>query len=170
MDTINAAKNYASGIVSDASNELKSYSDDKDVALRSAMEEYTDTQVSAKADKSYVDAVKDELNSNIDSSVAEEAAAREGKDSELEGLISSLGSQEQTDVHPLRSARCGLLLVTSDRGTSARSPLVFRRSRSNSASHTVSSLNVKRRPCDSRLCLVCFFLAFSYGVGIFKRK
>ena len=89
-NTIYGAKKYAKNVANNALNEAKAYTDVKDSAVR----DYVDgtkadleRQITAKADKAYVNAIKGEIETSIDSKVSEETLRAQNVESSLTNAI-----------------------------------------------------------------------------------
>ena len=89
-NTIYGAKKYAKNIANNALNEAKAYTDVKDSAVRDYVDETKsdlERQITAKADKAYVNAVKTEIESSIDSKISEETLRAQNVESSLANAI-----------------------------------------------------------------------------------
>lgn len=89
-NTIYGAKKYAKNVASNALNEAKAYTDVKDSAVRDYVDETKsdlERQITAKADKAYVNAVKTEIESSIDSKISEETLRAQNVESSLANAI-----------------------------------------------------------------------------------
>lgn len=89
-NTIYGAKKYAKNVANNALNEAKAYTDVKDSAVRDYVDETKsdlERQITAKADKAYVNAVKTEIESSIDSKISEETLRAQNVESSLANAI-----------------------------------------------------------------------------------
>ena len=89
-NTIYGAKKYAKNVANNALNEAKAYTDVKDSAVRDYVDETKsdlERQITAKADKAYVNAVKTEIESSIDSKISEETLRAQNVESSLTNAI-----------------------------------------------------------------------------------
>jgi uncharacterized protein YoxC len=86
-NTIYGAKKYAKNVANNALNEAKGYTDVKDSAVRDYVDETKadlERQITAKADKAYVNAIKGEIVTTIDDKVNEEKNRAQGIETSLE--------------------------------------------------------------------------------------
>lgn len=89
-NTIYGAKKYADKVASSALNQSKAYTDVKDSAVRDYVDETKadlERQVTAKADKNYVNAVKAEIVASVDSKITDEKNRAETVEGALENAI-----------------------------------------------------------------------------------
>ena len=92
-NTIYGAKKYADKVSNQALNSSKIYTDDKNRETRDYVDETKanlERQITAKADKSYVDAVKDEIQISVD----EKVLAEKNRAQEVEAALNSAIRQE----------------------------------------------------------------------------
>lgn len=85
-NTIYGAKKYARNVANNALNDSKTYTDTKCGSLRDYVDEtYSDIerQITAKADKSYVDAIKSEIETSLDDKVNAERLRAETVESDI---------------------------------------------------------------------------------------
>jgi DNA repair exonuclease SbcCD ATPase subunit len=88
--TIYGAKKYADKVASNALAEAKAYTDIKDSSVRDYIDETRadfERQISGKADKAYVNAIKEEIEIEVDDKINAEKNRAMGVEASLEGAI-----------------------------------------------------------------------------------
>jgi len=89
-NTIYGAKKYADKVATNALNEANAYTDVKDSAVRDYIDETKadlERQITAKADKSYVNAVKAEIEATIDDRINDETTRAQGVEASIETTL-----------------------------------------------------------------------------------
>ena len=89
-NTIYGAKKYADKVAATALSSAKAYTDVKDSSVRDYVDETKadlERQITAKADKAYVNSVKDEINASVDSKIATERLRAVAVEESLENAI-----------------------------------------------------------------------------------
>jgi len=89
-NTIYGAKKYAKNVANNALNEAKAYTDIKDSSVRDYVDETKvdlERQITAKADKAYVNAVKAEIETSVEEKIAEEKDRAQSVESGLASAI-----------------------------------------------------------------------------------
>lgn len=106
--TIYGTRKYADKVASDAIDEANVYTDNKDSELRifinDEVVEPLRLEISAKADKTYVNEVKNDILNEIDSKIAVETARATDKENALEANIASETSRALAQERQLISA------------------------------------------------------------------
>lgn len=106
--TIYGTRKYADKVASDAVDEANVYTDNKDSELRifinDEVVEPLRLEISAKADKTYVNEVKNDILNEIDSKIAVETARATDKENALEANIASETSRALAQERQLISA------------------------------------------------------------------
>ena len=89
-NTIYGAKKYADKVATNTLNEANAYTDVKDSAVRDYIDETKadlERQITAKADKSYVNAVKAEIEATIDDRINDETTRAQGVEASIETTL-----------------------------------------------------------------------------------
>ena len=89
-NTIYGAKKYANKVASNALSDAKAYTDIKDSAVRDYIDETKtdlERQITAKADKSYVNTVKAEIEATIDDKINDETTRAQGVEASIETAL-----------------------------------------------------------------------------------
>ena len=89
-NTIYGAKKYADKVANNTLNQAKAYTETKDSAVRDYVDETKadlERQITAKADKNYVNAVKNEIEITVDGKVDAEKNRAQGVEASLENAI-----------------------------------------------------------------------------------
>jgi len=88
--TIYGAKKYADKVANNALTQAKAYTDVKDSAVRDYVDETRaelERDITAKADKAYVNAIRNEIDASVDSKIAAEKSRAETAEAALEGSV-----------------------------------------------------------------------------------
>lgn len=104
MDTINAAKNYAKGLVTTTSGANKAYTDEKITSLKNEIEDEIERQSSEYATKEYVQGVANDINNSVDQKVGDEAATREANDLEIMSRVNRYTEEITQDLQNTKNA------------------------------------------------------------------